>query len=80
MFGTNFSSAVLVTCFLTFAGCSALSPTPFSFAEAESRQIRAMTMECIRRNEGLGIAYGFNEVTMGCKENARRWVGARLPR
>lgn len=79
MFGTNIFGAVLVACLLMFTGCSTLSPSPSAFSEAKSRQIRAMTMECIRRNEGLAIAHGFNEVSMGCRAQARRWVRARLP-
>ena len=57
---------------LMLAACSTVPPT--TFTEIQSRQVRALTMECFRRNEGLATLYGSQEVVAACKEQARELV------
>ncbi len=57
---------------LMFAACSTVPAT--TLTEIQSRQVRSLTMECFRRNEGLATLYGSREVVAACKEQARELV------
>ena len=57
---------------LMLAACSTVAPT--TLTEIQRRQVRTLTMECFRRNEGLATLYGSREVVAACKEKARAFV------
>ena len=55
--------------------CAACSTTqPMTFEDIQQQQVRSLTMQCVRRQEGLLEIYQPMEVVMACKTAARRRV------
>ena len=63
------SRACLLGMALVLGACTSVPPT--TLTGMQNAQVRALTMECFQRNEGLATVYGSWEILVACRERAR---------
>lgn len=64
--------ACLLGIVLVLGACAAVPPT--TLTEMQNGQVRTLTMECFKRNEGMATVYGAWEIFVACRERAREFV------